>query len=143
YADVIVPLLRSFKQAGGTVILEPGRTIAANAGILATKVQYIKQGGNKKFAIVDSGMHHLIRPTLYDSFHFIWPVKAKAPPRRNEEAAGADGQVYDVVGPICETGDYLALGRKLPQVKRNDLLAVFGAGAYGMAMSSNYNSMVR
>lgn len=144
YADAIVPLLVPFKQAGGAVILEPGRTVSANAGILVAKVNYIKQGGNKKFVIIDSGMHHLIRPTLYDSFHFIWPVETdQVPQQRSIDAAGEDAQVYDVVGPICETGDYLALGRKLPQVTRGDLLAVFGAGAYGMAMSSNYNTMVR
>lgn len=146
YADRIVPLLRDFVQGGGKVILEPGRTIAANAGVLLTRVQYIKQGGTKKFIIIDSGMHHLIRPTLYDSFHFIWPTRVdarQAPSERRKEMALAGLEKADVVGPICETGDYLAKDRELPAVKRGDLLCVYSAGAYGMAMASNYNAMPR
>ena len=128
------------------VILEPGRTIAANAGILLTRVQYIKMGGRKKFIIIDSGMHHLIRPTLYDSFHFIWPTRV-AP--MHEPAARAQSmempglEVCDVVGPICESGDYLARERAMPPVTRGDLLCVFSAGAYGMVMANNYNAMPR
>ena len=146
YAAAIVPLLKPFKDAGGKVILEPGRTIAANSGILLTRVQYIKQGGRKKFVIIDSGMHHLIRPTLYDSFHFIWPVEvdgAQVPQSRGETMDAEGLETVDVVGPICETGDYLALNRALPKVERGDLLAVFSAGAYGMTMASNYNAMPR
>ncbi len=144
YADAIVPLLGDFKRGGGTVILEPGRTIAANAGVLLTRVQYIKQGGTKKFVICDTGMHHMIRPTLYDAWQFVWPCEpgpAFAPPRRAKEM-GMDGlALCEVVGPICETGDYLALDRPLPPIARGDLLAVFGAGAYGMSMASHYNTM--
>ena len=144
YADAIVPLLKPFKEAGGTVILEPGRTIAANAGILVTEVQYIKQGGAKKFVICDTGMHHLIRPTLYEAEQFIWPVKVSpehvpAQRRIKMELDGLD--ISEVVGPICETGDYLAKDRPLPPVGRGDLLAVFSSGAYGMVMASHYNAM--
>ena len=144
YANAIVPLLKPFKDAGGTVILEPGRTIAANAGILLTEVQYLKQGGSKKFVICDTGMHHLIRPTLYEAWQFIWPAKVNpehVPVKRAKELDLPGLEVSEVVGPICETGDYLAKDRPLPPVKRGDLLAVFSAGAYGMVMASNYNAM--
>jgi diaminopimelate decarboxylase len=144
YAAQIVPLLRPFKQAGGTIIIEPGRTIAANAGVLLTRVQYIKLGGRKKFIIVDSGMHHLIRPTLYDSFHFVWPTNVAPmhqPAQRQAEVQMPGLELCDVVGPICESGDFLAKDRSLPQVARGDLLCVFTAGAYGMVMASHYNAM--
>ncbi|MEM9415815.1 MAG: diaminopimelate decarboxylase [Planctomycetota bacterium] len=144
YADAIVPLLAGFVSDGGTVILEPGRTIAANAGILVTEVQYLKQGGSKKFVICDTGMHHLIRPTLYEAWQFIWPcdvAPAFVPEQRTKEMAMAGLEVSEVVGPICETGDYLAKDRPLPPVERGDLLAIFSAGAYGMVMASHYNSM--
>jgi diaminopimelate decarboxylase len=144
YADAIVPLLKPFKDAGGKVILEPGRTIAANAGVLVTEVQYIKKGGAKKFVICDTGMHHLIRPTLYEAWQFIWPTKVDAAHVPNQRAKDMpmDGlEVSEVVGPICETGDYLAKDRPLPPVERGDLLAVFSAGAYGMVMASHYNAM--
>lgn len=146
YASAIVPLLRPFKAGGGTLIIEPGRTIAANAGILLTRVQYIKQGGSKKFVIIDSGMHHLIRPTLYEAFHFIWPVQVAPehePRERRREMNLPNLEMCDVVGPICESGDYLAQNRSLPGVQRGELLAVFSAGAYGMVMASNYNAMPR
>ena len=146
YADAIVPLLKPFKDAGGTIILEPGRTIAANAGVLITRVQYIKTGGSKKFVIVDTGMHHLIRPALYDSFHFIWPTNIAPmhePKTRNADMALPGLEKCDVVGPICETGDALAKDRALPPVARGDLLCVFTAGAYGMVMASQYNAMPR
>lgn len=146
YAKAIVPLLTPFKAAGGHVILEPGRSIAGNAGLLLTQVQYIKQGGAKQFVIIDSGMHHLVRPTLYDSFHFIWPtrVSAQHTPASREQEMNLPGLVTcDVVGPICESGDFLAKGRALPPVQRGDLLAVFTAGAYGMVMASNYNAVPR
>ncbi|MFI4862418.1 MAG: diaminopimelate decarboxylase [Phycisphaerales bacterium JB063] len=144
YADAIVPLLQSFKDGGGTVILEPGRTIAANAGILLTQVQYLKQGGAKQFVICDTGMHHLIRPTLYEAWQFIWPCEVDAafvPKQRAKDMDMPGLEVCEVVGPICETGDYLAKDRPLPPVQRGDLLAVFSAGAYGMVMASHYNSM--
>ncbi len=146
YANAIVPLLRPFKEAGGTVILEPGRTIAANAGVLVTQVQYLKQGGGKKFVICDTGMHHLIRPTLYEAWQFIWPVKVSpqyVPDRRSKQMSIDGLELCDVVGPICETGDYLAKDRPLPPVARGDLLTIFSAGAYGMVMASNYNAMPR
>lgn len=146
YASQIVPLLRPFKQGGGTIILEPGRTIAANAGVLIGRVQYIKMGGKKKFVILDTGMHHLVRPTLYDSFHFIWPTNVApmhVPPARSKEMTMPGLELCDVVGPICESGDFLAKERPLPPVARGDLLCVFTAGAYGMVMSSNYNAIPR
>ncbi len=146
YAKKIVPLLKPFVEAGGHVLLEPGRTISANAGILLTTVQYIKQGGSKKFVIIDSGMHHMIRPTLYESFQFIWPTQANDPftPKQRQIEMDMPGlETVDVVGPICETGDYLAKDRAIPPVQRGDALAVFGAGAYGKVMSSNYNTMPR
>ncbi len=146
YAAQIVPLLQPFKNAGGTIILEPGRCVSANSGILLTRVSYIKMGGTKKFVIVDSGMHHLIRPTLYDAWQFIWPTKVApmhVPAKRAMEMDNPSLEVCDVVGPICESGDYLAKGRALPPVARGDLLAVFTAGAYGSVMASHYNTMTR
>jgi diaminopimelate decarboxylase len=146
YAEAIVPIVKPFKDNGGQVILEPGRTIAANAGILACQVQYIKQGGAKQFVIVDTGMHHMIRPTLYDAFQFLWPTRVErnqVPPSRSPDIEVPGLVPCDVVGPICESGDWLALNRPLPEMQRGDRLAVFGAGAYGMTMSSQYNAMCR
>ena len=144
YANAIVPLLR---ESGLRVILEPGRTIAGNAGVLLTRVQYVKTGGSKKFVIVDGGMQTLLRPSYYDAFHFIWPTRAApehTPPRRVADVEKMRGlEPADVVGPICETGDVLAADRRLPPLVRGDLLAVFTAGAYGMVMSSNYNAFPR
>ena len=146
YAEQLVPLLQPFVDGGGKVILEPGRTITCNAGVLLTRVLYIKMGGTRKFIIVDSGMHHLIRPAMYDSFHFIWPTSV-APahvPAEHLRRMPIEGlEPADVVGPICETGDALAKDRPLPPLARGDLLCVFSAGAYGMAMASNYNAMCR
>ncbi len=144
YAKEIIPLIkdRGFKN----IILEPGRSIAANAGILVTRVLYIKESAGKKFAIVDAGMNDLIRPVLYDAFHFIWPVNVdeKYVPNNRSESFDMPGLVeYDVVGPICESGDCFAKARKLPELKRGDLLAIFSAGAYGFTMSSQYNSRPR
>jgi diaminopimelate decarboxylase len=143
HARALIPLLKgkSYKLA-----LEPGRYIAGNAGILLTQVLYRKTGGEKKFVIVDAGMNDLIRPTLYESYHHIWPVKpdpANIPPERSKSFEPRGGEVVDVVGPICESGDYLAKARLLPPTQRGDLLAVFTAGAYGFAMSSNYNNRPR
>lgn len=143
YADGIVPLLKDRKLK---LILEPGKSICANAGILLARIIYTKQGGSKKFAIVDAGMNDLIRPSLYDAFHFIWPAKVneKFVPSQREKDFQLDGtEIYDVVGPICEGADFLAKDRALPPVKRDDLLAVFTAGAYGFTMSSNYNARCR
>jgi len=146
YARAIVPLLQPFVDGGGRVILEPGRTIACNAGVLLSEVQYIKTGGAKKFIILDTGMHHLIRPAMYDAFHFIWPTNVApnhAPGSRLEEMPNEGLERCDIVGPICETGDALAKDRAIPPVARGDLLAIFSAGAYGMVMASQYNAFPR
>ena len=126
-------LIKNLKETSLTLILEPGRVIVGNAGILVTRVLYRKSGRIKEFAIVDAGMNDLMRPTLYKAYHAIEPVKKV---KRNRIKA-------DVVGPICETGDFLALDRQLDDVERNDLLAVMSAGAYGFTMSSNYCSRPR
>jgi diaminopimelate decarboxylase len=143
HAKALLPLLqgRPYKIA-----LEPGRYISGNAGIVLTRVLYRKQGGEKRFVIVDAAMNDLIRPTLYEAYHFIWPVKPdpkNVPAARDEGLVPADGETVDVVGPVCESGDYLAMGRQLPKSNRGDLLAIFTAGAYGFVMSSNYNSRPR
>lgn len=143
YAAAIVPLLRGYARSGRKIILEPGRTISANAGVLLTRVLYVKQGGTKTFVITDAGMQTLIRPSLYGSFHFMWPAEVRpehVPTRRAEKMEMPGLVACDVVGPICETGDFLAKDRAIPPVKRGDLLAVFTAGAYGMTMASNYNA---
>jgi len=143
YAAAIVPLL---KGKNLKLILEPGASIAANAAILVTQVLYLKTSGRKKFVIVDAGMNDLIRPPLYDAFHFIWPVNVseKFVPRQRDRDLQLDGtEVVDVVGPICESADFFAKDRALPPVKRGDLLSIFTAGAYGFSMSSNYNARGR
>ena len=145
YAEAIVPLLRERVAKGTRIILEPGRAISANAGVLLTRVVYVKDGPDKRFVICDAGMQTLIRPVLYEAFHFIWPAivgPEHVPPRRAKTLELPGLVRCDVVGPICETGDFLALERDLPPVKRGDVLAVFTAGAYGMSMASNYNSHV-
>lgn len=143
HARALIPLIRNKPYK---IALEPGRYIAGNAGILLTRVLYRKQGGEKKFVIVDAGMNDLIRPMLYGSYHFIWPAKpdpANVPHERRRDLQPMGGEVADVVGPICESGDFLAQARPLPITQRGDLLAVFTAGAYGFAMSSNYNNRPR
>jgi len=132
FASKIIPLI---KGAGLKLILEPGRFISGNSGIMVTKVLFRKQTGKKKFVIVDSGMNDLIRPSLYEAYHEIIPV--------SKVRKGTKKSKYDVVGPICETGDFLAKDRNLPALNQGSLLAVMGAGAYGYTMSSNYNSRVR
>jgi diaminopimelate decarboxylase len=129
YADVV---RRHIGPLGAKLVLEPGRLIAGNAGILLTRVLYVKTGGAKTFVIVDAGMNDLIRPTLYDAHHDIWPVREAAPDAAHVMA--------DVVGPVCETGDYLALDRSLPVPKPGDLIAVMTAGAYGATQASTYNT---
>jgi diaminopimelate decarboxylase len=126
YAAKVLPILQ---KTGLKIIMEPGRFIVGNAGIFVTKVLFIKDNGVKKFVIVDGGMNDLIRPMLYDAYHEIVPVK---------KTAGGKIKV-DVVGPICESGDFFAHDRQLPKVKQNDLLAIMSAGAYGYVMASNYN----
>jgi diaminopimelate decarboxylase len=132
-------------RAGLQIILEPGRTISANAGILLLRVLYVKQSGDKTFVICDGGMNVLLRPSHYEAFHFVWPCSPRpehVPPARARKLDLPGLIEADVVGPICETGDFIALDRALPPVERGDLLAVFTAGAYGMTMASRYNSMV-
>jgi diaminopimelate decarboxylase len=117
---------------GLKIVMEPGRMIAGNAGVLVTRVICVKHGVDKTFTVVDAAMNDLIRPTLYEAQHEIWPVqeaKATMPPI-----------VQDIVGPVCETGDYLALDRPLPPLLAGDLVAVMTAGAYGAVMSSTYNT---
>ena len=143
HARALLPLIvgKPYKIA-----LEPGRYIVGNAGILLTRVLYRKTSGEKRFVIVDAGMNDLIRPTLYDSYHFIWPARPgpmNVLAERDADVLPADGETVDVVGPICESGDFLAKDRPLPQTNRGDLLVVFTAGAYGFAMSSNYNNRPR
>lgn len=143
YAAAIVPLLRGKNLQ---LILEPGASIAASAAILATRVLYLKTGGEKKFVIVDAAMNDLIRPPLYDAFHFIWPARVGekfVPPQRDRDLQLAGTETVDVVGPICETADFFAKDRALPPVKRGDIIAIFTAGAYGFSMSSNYNARGR
>ncbi len=143
FAEVIVPAV---KAAGCRLVLEPGRFIVGNAGILVSRVVYTKDSGGKHFVIQDAAMNDLIRPTLYGSFHRIWPVapaEGFPTPPADYEADIPGTLVNDVVGPVCESGDFLARDRRLPPVRRGDLLATFSAGAYGMAMSSNYNSRLR
>lgn len=130
FAKALVPLL---KKINLKIIMEPGRFIVANAGIFVTKVLYLKDNGVKKFLIVDGAMNDLIRPSLYDSFHQIIPVARST----------SKMVAVDVVGPICESGDYLGKDRKLPRLAPGNLLAVLTTGAYGYAMSSNYNARCR
>lgn len=128
--DYAAVVRRHIGPLGVKLVLEPGRLIAGNAGILLTRVLYVKTGGAKTFVVVDAGMNDLIRPTLYDAHHDIWPV--------TETKAGH--VTADIVGPVCETGDYLALARSLPAPNPGDLLAVMTAGAYGATQASTYNT---
>jgi diaminopimelate decarboxylase len=129
YAEVVK---RATRDLDCTLIFEPGRLIVGNAGILVTRVQYVKRGEAKTFIVVDAGMNDLIRPTLYEAHHEIWPVK--------EAAVSAKRLVVDVVGPVCESGDFLALQRDMAEAKPGDLLAVMSAGAYGAVQAGTYNT---
>jgi diaminopimelate decarboxylase len=143
YAEAIVPLLSG---RGLEIIMEPGRQISANSGILVGHVLYVKQGGEKQFVIVDAAMTDLIRPALYEAEHFVWPVRlgdGAAAPTRQIAFAAEGGVKVDIVGGVCESSDFLAKDRTLPQMRRGELLAVFAAGAYGFTMSSQYNSRPR
>jgi diaminopimelate decarboxylase len=151
YVDAILPALRELKIR---ILLEPGRLLVGNAGVLLTRVRYIKKSGQKKFAIVDAGMNDLIRPALYHSYHEIVPVEEKTRPSppspgsrlggalRGRREAASEGKMekIDIVGPVCESGDFFALDREMPEVHEGDLLAIMSAGAYGFVMASNYNS---
>jgi diaminopimelate decarboxylase len=131
YAAALVPLLRPL---GLRVLIEPGRFIVGNAGILVTRVEYVKQTAHKNFVIVDAAMNDLIRPAFYEAYHEILPVVAS----RTAKTITAD-----VVGPVCESGDFFAKNRAVTAVKAGDFLAIFSAGAYGFTMASNYNSRPR
>jgi len=133
YARAVQEALTAFSGMDVTLICEPGRVIVGNAGVLLTRVLYLKQGEIKNFVIVDAAFNDLIRPAFYDSYHGIKPVRRGA----------ADKLVADVVGPICETGDFLAHDRELSRPAAGDLLAIMSAGAYGFSMASNYNSRPR
>ena len=130
YANTIVPPLR---ELGVRTLVEPGRFLVGNAGVLLTRVLYIKETGRKKFAIIDAGMNDLIRPALYESYHQIVPVVQPSMSRNKTEK-------MDIVGPVCESGDFFAQDREMPELRPGDLLAVMSAGAYGFVMASNYNS---
>jgi len=129
-AEQILPLLEGRDV---TVVMEPGRSLVGNAGILVTKTLYLKEGEEKNFVIVDAGMNDLMRPSLYNAYHHIQPIIKT---RR-------DTIIADVVGPICESGDFLAKDREIPKVKQGEYLAIMSAGAYGFSMSSTYNSRPR
>ena len=128
YAQSVVPTL---KQLDLRILVEPGRLMVGNAGVLLTRVLYVKKGGHKKFVIVDAGMNDLIRPALYESYHEIVPL-------RHSTSRHLDR--VDIVGPVCESGDFFAQDRELPPLNEGDLIAVMSAGAYGFSMASNYNS---
>lgn len=142
YADETPPLPRDLAEAispmvrdlNCVLIMEPGRAIMGNAGILVTRVLYTKQSEVKRFAVVDAAMNDLLRPSLYDAYHEIQPVRQKP---------AAETTTLDVVGPICESGDFLGKDRKLPDIQPGEFLAVMSAGAYGFAMASNYNARPR
>jgi diaminopimelate decarboxylase len=128
YAGATIPLLKSLSVR---VLLEPGRFLVGNAGVLLTRVLYVKKTPGKTFVIVDAGMNDLIRPALYQGYHEVVPVR---------ESKDHSLIKVDVVGPVCETGDFFALDRDLPEVQSGDILALMSAGAYGFTMASNYNS---
>jgi len=132
YAAELIPVVQS--SGNLTLLLEPGRFLVAQAGALVTRVLYVKKNGRKTFVITDAAMNDLIRPALYQAYHEIVPV---APARKSRKMP------VDVVGPVCETGDFFARDRRLPPVKPGDLLAILDAGAYGMSLASNYNSRLR
>jgi diaminopimelate decarboxylase len=130
FVEILIGCMDARKH---TIMIEPGRSLVGNAGVLLTRVQYLKHGQEKNFAVVDAAMNDLMRPALYDAHHDIRPVHSKA---------GQPEAVYDVVGPVCETGDFLGKDRSLA-LDEGDLLAVMSAGAYAMSMSSNYNTRPR
>jgi len=126
-------LATRFANTGYRPILEPGRSVVGDAGVLLMRVLYIKENQQKRFVVVDGGMNDLIRPALYGSYHEILPVARREGPT----------EPADVVGPLCETGDFLAREREMPELKPDDLIALLGAGAYGYVLASNYNSRAR
>jgi diaminopimelate decarboxylase len=132
YVDAILPPLT---RLGLRILLEPGRLLVGNAGILLTRVRYLKETAQKKFAIIDAGMNDLIRPALYGSYHEIVPVEDSSSSMSKNKT-----EKMDIVGPVCESGDFFAQDREMPELRAGDLLAVMSAGAYGFVMASNYNS---
>jgi diaminopimelate decarboxylase len=143
FARVIAPAV---KAAGCRLAIEPGRVVAGNAGILLSRVLYTKQSGDKRFLIQDAAMNDLIRPALYESYHRIWPAvlpPGGSPPPEDAETPAPGTEPWDVVGPVCESGDFLAKDRPLPRLDRGALIATFSAGAYSMVMASNYNTRPR
>ncbi len=148
-ADYAAALIGALRGRSEKILVEPGRVLVGNAGVLLTKVEYLKHGEEKHFAIVDAAMNDLMRPALYDAWHEILPVDKEpsprplaslSPPRGGERER--QSLIYEVVGPVCETGDFLGHARQLA-IAQGDLLAVMSAGAYGMSMSSNYNTRPR
>jgi diaminopimelate decarboxylase len=133
-ADYADALLKGLEGLQVHLLLEPGRTLVGPAGALLTRVLYLKRNGNKRFVVTDAAMNDLLRPSLYKAYHEIVPVI-----RQERGSAG----VFDIVGPVCETGDFFARDRELPEVAEGELLAILDAGAYGMSLSSNYNSRPR
>ncbi len=143
FAEVIVPKVAT---TGCRLAMEPGRVVVGNAGILVSQVIFTKKSGDKRFLIQDAAMNDLIRPSLYEAFHRIWPVhvaEGLACPPENYESEIPGTETWDIVGPVCESGDFLAKDRHLPRLATGDLLATFSAGAYGMVMASNYNTRPR
>jgi len=136
-AAAIIPKLRG---TGLKLIIEPGRFIVGNAGILVTRTTYVKRQSGKRFIICDAAMTDLVRPALYGAYHRIWPAATHMPFTPDESV---DTPIADIVGPVCESTDFMAKERPLPEVAQGDLLVIFGAGAYGMSMASNYNARVR
>ncbi|MDP2694810.1 MAG: diaminopimelate decarboxylase [Gallionella sp.] len=146
-ADYVAALLGALRGRSEKLILEPGRVLVGNAGVLLTRVEYLKHGEEKNFAIVDAAMNDLMRPALYEAFHEILPV-CREPFPQSSPACGGGGDrekqslIYEIVGPVCETGDFIGHARNLA-IAPQSLLAVLSAGAYGMSMSSNYNTRPR
>ncbi|MGA8863111.1 MAG: diaminopimelate decarboxylase [Gallionella sp.] len=145
--DYVAALLAALRGRSEKLLVEPGRVLVGNAGVLLTRVEYLKHGEEKNFAIVDAAMNDLMRPALYDAYHEIMPVKLEPSPQ-SSPASGRGSErkrqslIYEVVGPICETGDFIGHARDLA-IGPDSLLAVLSAGAYGMSMSSNYNTRPR
>lgn len=130
-ADYARAVMEAFPESRHKLLFEPGRLLTGNAGVLLTRIEYLKHGEDRNFAVVDAAMNDLVRPSLYDAWHDVLPVRK-----------GGEGDTYDIVGPVCETGDFIARGRRI-EAREGDLLAVMSAGAYGMSMASNYNTRPR
>ncbi len=145
-ADYVAALLDTLRGRSEKLIIEPGRALVGNAGVLLTRVEYLKHGEEKNFAIVDAAMNDLMRPALYDAFHEIVPVQLPPPPQPSPGGRGSEREVqsptFEIVGPICETGDFIGHARSMA-ISPQALLAVLSVGAYGMSMSSNYNTRPR